>query len=94
MLQSLNDKLIHASIYFLLSFLIYFGFCRFNFQSAISRRPLTVAVVFSVLFGGLMELIQMYLVPGRTGEWMDFVANTTGSMMFVLMLVAGHRALA
>lgn len=58
------------------------------------RDPLIVAILISVTFGGVIELIQMYFVPGRSGEWLDFAANTTGSMVFALMLVVRHRALA
>lgn len=94
LLQSLNDKLIHASIYFVATALIYFGFIRFLYSSPISGKALFIACLISILFGGLIELLQAYYVPGRVGDWYDFAANTSGSLSFVLMLVVSHRALA
>lgn len=94
LLKSLNDKLIHAAIYFVATLLIYFGTHRFIYSNPISGKALTIACIISILFGGLIELLQSYYVPGRVGDWNDFIANTSGSLSFVLMLVVSHRALA
>ena len=32
-----------------------------------------------VLMSGLLELLQAYCTTNRAGEWLDFVANTTGA---------------
>ena len=92
--QSLNDKLIHAAIYFVATALIYFGFLRFKYGNPISGKALLTSCFLSILFGGVIELLQSYYVPGRVGDWFDFLANTSGSLSFVLMLVVSHRALA
>ncbi len=92
--KSLNDKLIHSAIYFVACFLIYFGYNRFKYSSPISGKALFSACVISILFGGVIELLQSYYVPGRVGDWYDFAANASGSLCFVLMLVVSHRALA
>ncbi|AEV32890.1 VanZ like family protein [Owenweeksia hongkongensis DSM 17368] len=92
--QSLNDKLIHAAIYFVATILIYFGFLRFKYGNPISGKALFISCLISIVFGGVIELLQSYYVPGRVGDWFDFVANTSGSLSFVLMLVVSHRALA
>lgn len=41
----------------------------------------TVAV--PMLYGGLMELIQTYCTTYRSGEWMDFVANSCGVLLSI-----------
>ena len=36
------------------------------------------AIVLPVLMGGMLELAQKYLTTYRSGDWLDFVANTIG----------------
>jgi VanZ family protein len=64
------DKLIHGSSYALLAV---FAGCIFEQKSA--RRN---ALLWLVLFGGLLELAQGYLPTGRTMEFADFIANSVG----------------
>jgi len=94
LLNKFSDKLIHASIYFVATFLIYFGFLRFKRAGFVLRRPLFLSFFICVVFGGFIELVQMYFVPGRSGEWLDIAANVSGSLIFVLTLVGYHRAVA
>ena len=35
-------------------------------------------ILFPVLYGGLLEILQHYFFPPRTADWLDFLANTTG----------------
>ena len=47
------------------------------------------------LMGGLIEILQAYCTGGnRSGEWLDFLADTIGSAIaFVIgILVAKYRA--
>ena len=41
-----------------------------------ASKRLMLLLLFFVVFGGAIELIQPYV--NRYGEWLDFVANTTG----------------
>ena len=38
------------------------------------------AVCFAVLYGGLIEILQLVLQTGRSAEWWDLVADTVGSV--------------
>lgn len=70
-----SDKIVHFIFYAILVGLLSFGYVkgeRFNLSK------LLFSAYWSVLFGGLIELIQHYLVKGRSGEWEDFLANTIG----------------
>lgn len=37
------------------------------------------------LLGGLLELVQKYLTTCRSGEWMDFVADTLGAAIATMV---------
>ncbi len=87
----LDDKLIHGGIYFFSAGLIYLGFIRFNFKNPISRLMLGCIVLLCVVYGGAIEIVQHYCVPRRVGDWFDFLANTTGSVVCVLLFAIYHR---
>ena len=45
------------------------------------HRVLLLAVVGMVLLGGLMELLQAYCTTTRSGEWLDFWADSVGVLL-------------
>ena len=45
------------------------------------RKVLLLAVVGMILLGGLMELLQAYCTTTRSGEWLDFWADTIGVLL-------------
>ncbi len=94
LLAMMNDKLVHGLIYFCLSFLIYFGFIRYNFSIVVSTGTLWAILIACTIVGVLVEIIQHYWVINRNGDWQDFVANTLGSLLSVLLirLIQGLRA--
>lgn len=90
-LRNMNDKIIHATIYFVAFTLIYLAFIRYSFVNPISREFVWFIVLVCIAFGGMLELVQHYVVPSRTGDWMDFLANTCGSLIGVLGMRVLHR---
>ena len=47
----------------------------------LSRIPNIDKIVCPVLFSGMVELLQEYCTTYRGGDWLDFVANTTGAFI-------------
>lgn len=46
------------------------------------RRFLTGGLLLPIVMGGMVELAQAYLTNGvRSGDWLDFVANTCGALL-------------
>ena len=45
------------------------------------QRAFTGAVLMPIVLGGLMELGQAYLTTCRSGEWLDFVADSVGVLL-------------
>lgn len=91
LMKSMNDKLIHGGIYFLSAGLIYLGFIRYNFNNVISRGAIVVTITACIVFGAAIEIVQHYLVAKRAGDWMDFLANTAGSIVCVLLFAIFHK---
>jgi VanZ family protein len=54
-------------------------------------RQRMLAAVISMATSGAIELIQHIGVPGRVASFSDVLANTTGALLGVLVLVAGTR---
>lgn len=76
----LFDKWAHMVMYGVLTSVVFI-------ESLCGRRPLSVLKVFlaPILLGGLLELAQAYLTTSRSGEWLDFVANTIGVCIGVVI---------
>ncbi|MEQ9261773.1 MAG: VanZ family protein [Owenweeksia sp.] len=87
----MDDKFIHISIYFVIYILIYLGFTRYQFVNPIPRGVAWFIVISCASFGGVLELVQHYMVPSRTGEWLDFSANTCGLILGALLMRTIHR---
>ena len=49
------------------------------------RRLLLFAVAGMVALGGLMELMQAYCTTTRSGEWLDFLADSLGVLAGTLV---------
>lgn len=64
------DKLIHGCAYAMLAI---FAICIFEHKSARYK-----AIIWLIVFGGLIELAQGYLPTGRSMEFADFIANSIG----------------
>ena len=80
MLKSISDFVLHFSIYGALSLLIFLGFTRFTFYS-IALKKVNLVMVFCILLGLAIELIQEKFIPGRQFEWSDVLFNSLGSML-------------
>ncbi|GHT57445.1 hypothetical protein FACS18945_1770 [Bacteroidia bacterium] len=44
-----------------------------------------VTIALPILYGGLLELLQEYFFPPRTGDWLDFLADIAGVLLGVLI---------
>ena len=71
-----TDKIIHASVYFLLAVLLYFSFLK----SGLRKRLLMISAVFAVIYGISDELHQYY-VPGRIASIGDAIADSLGALI-------------
>ena len=73
--ELINDKVAHGSIFFVLSFL--------SFHS-LGRQYGLLTLVALACFGLLIEVIQ-YFLPWRSFSWMDWVADISGILAYELI---------
>lgn len=83
---SLLDKWVHMVMYGGLCVVIWWEYLR-QHRSIHWRRALVGAVLLPVALGGGLELAQKYLTTCRSGEWLDFLANSVGVVLAALVAV-------
>ncbi len=74
------DKFVHASIFFILSCLwLIVGFK----SNKLSLITLIFIILVCISYGGLLEIMQAKVFSERSGDWLDFIANSFGSLIGV-----------
>ena len=73
----LADKWTHMVMYGALTLVIWFDYRRTHRQCN-AWRLFVFAFLAPIAMGGTLELMQAYLTTCRSGEWLDFVANSIG----------------
>lgn len=79
------DKLVHLAIYALLSFLSMLGFYKQPTSLSMTKKTqYFFSIMFSIVMGGLIEVLQEYVFINRFGDWFDFTANSLGAVLGVV----------
>jgi VanZ family protein len=70
------DKFVHAGIFFTEQILL------MRALSYLNRTNFTgiIALLFCIIYGGCLELMQYYVFSSRSGDILDFIANSTGAV--------------
>ncbi len=72
------DKFVHASIFFTLSCLWLIHFLKIERQS---YSFVIFIILGCVAYGGMLEVMQATIFSQRSGDWLDFIANSFGCLM-------------
>jgi hypothetical protein len=78
------DKLVHASMFFVLSC---FWFMVLVKTEKVSRASIWLVLLACVCYGGLLEIMQATVFSHRSGDWNDFMANSFGCMLALLLFI-------
>lgn len=78
------DKWVHFVMYASFTFAMWLDWWRNMRWEMPSVRVIISTFVIPALWGGLMELVQM-LLPYRSGDWMDALANSFGAFLGVIV---------
>ncbi|KAA6332720.1 hypothetical protein EZS27_018803 [termite gut metagenome] len=76
------DKIVHICMYGGLSGMLWIEFLR-NHRGNILPLPhvLIGAIICPIVFSGVVELLQEYCTKYRSGDWLDFGANSIGVIL-------------
>lgn len=89
----LFDKWVHMLMYAFVALAVWFDCYRNRADRRLTWGVVAGAVVWPILLGGGLELWQAYLTTCRSGEWLDFYADTVGTLLALpvgLWLVRPH----
>lgn len=75
------DKIVHVSMYAMLSFLLLRGFFRQQSNHLPRYSILISSILFCAAMGATIEFLQPMLTMYRQFEWLDMAANATGALV-------------
>ncbi|MBQ8736352.1 MAG: VanZ family protein [Bacteroidaceae bacterium] len=81
----LADKWVHFVMYGGLALCLWFDWYMKNGTERLQPISLLIAFVYPIVLGGLMELGQAYLTTCRSGDMIDFYANTIGAFLGLVL---------
>lgn len=74
------DKVVHFSMYFVLTFMwAVEGLKQYRFRWW-RYNSVKLSLIFCILLGVVLELVQLYLLPDRDFDYYDVLANTLGAI--------------
>lgn len=84
------DKFVHASIFFTLAclWLMYL-----HYSNKLSIQSISITIFMCIAYGGILEIMQATLFSQRSGDWLDFIANSFGCFMGLLFFSKKKRLL-
>jgi VanZ family protein len=77
------DTAAHAGVFFVLAGLSWFSLHRQRRWPWLARHAGWAVLVGSVLFGALIEVLQMTMKLGRHGEWSDLLSDSIGAALAI-----------
>ena len=76
------DKLVHSSIFFILSVLCFMT----GFKFKKTKSFFILCLCLAIIYGISLEFMQAAIFINRSFDWMDMVANSTGCIAAYLLL--------
>lgn len=77
-----QDKLLHFACYFVLTILWSYGLNKNEKENALS-----LSLIITISLGILMEVCQFLFFDGRVFEFLDIIANISGSLIGALVFI-------
>lgn len=85
------DKLVHAGVFAILTFLLFYAFRNHPESGMSAYRRKILVTIFSILYGGIIEILQSNFISGRSGDWIDFLADAIGCILVFLLFDLGGK---
>jgi VanZ family protein len=87
------DKLAHCGFFFVLVVFYCSGLIKQQSASALSYKSVIIITFIAVLYGGLIELLQLTVFTWRSGEWSDLFADAVGASMGAFSIMITVKAM-
>ena len=78
------DKIVHFGFYFIAAILGCMALCEINSQKNLKHKQFIWILVFTVMFGIIIEILQAVATTYRSGDVLDFIANSLGAICGLL----------
>ena len=72
------DKLVHFLMYAGLTTVLIWDFKKHRKSNSNFQFFVLICIVFPILFGGIVEILQSAYFAPRTGDWFDWLADLSG----------------
>ncbi|MBK42957.1 MAG: hypothetical protein CMC83_03685 [Flavobacteriaceae bacterium] len=82
------DKTIHFLTYFVLCLLVFITFSIYKFSYS-----LQLSIIFSIIFGVVIEFLQMKLTTNRNFDSFDILANLVGVLLMSIFIQKNKNSL-
>jgi VanZ family protein len=78
------DKFVHAGIFFTEQILLMYALIHLPQTNFFYKNYKWLSVLFCMAYGGCLEIMQYYIFSERSGDILDFIANSTGAIIGLL----------
>jgi glycopeptide antibiotics resistance protein len=85
------DKVAHAIVFALLVLFLVVGFLKQRTYGWLQKNARKAAFFIAFSLGGALELIQGMVFDGRNGDVLDFIANSLGCFLGLLLFYSIYR---
>jgi hypothetical protein len=79
------DKFVHTGLFFVLMAFTARGFELQSASQTLRKHPKAIGFALCVAYGGLLEVLQGTVFEGRSADIYDFIANSFGCAMSLLL---------
>ncbi|HQW84393.1 MAG TPA: VanZ family protein [Ferruginibacter sp.] len=80
------DKLIHVGLFAVLAFLFMYPVIKSNLVVKLKWRYIFIIAIACIVWGFCTELIQKFLIPGRSYSLSDWLADGLGAVVAVIFV--------
>jgi VanZ family protein len=74
------DKWVHATVFFILVYLLLRAFRKEGSPEFLKRHAVFIALLVSIFYGGILEILQEAVFSERSADLYDFIANSFGAV--------------
>lgn len=87
------DKMVHFALFFVFATLLVTEMNTLRSKYKVEPKHQLIGFAIAIAYGALTELLQLYVFTSRGADWFDFMADTIGAGIAVLIYPLLNRIL-